>query len=159
MAEHSRYIVQFVGFKTTLDETDFINRWTPFAIGFKKLGIKSIDLYKISNNEHLTFISRNIWDTQTYFQNFPTGVAGSGSGGGISVTQFGGYWIAEHDLEKPDKMQILFTNDYFPASILQRKRCTEQVNFKTQVEFAEKDSIILNSTLSNILMCTYRKTM
>lgn len=104
----TKYIVQFVGFKTTLAEDDFIRRWMPFASNFKSQGIITIDLYRVANNDDLTFISRNIWEEKTYFQNFPTGVAGSGSGGGISVTQFGGYSIQPDQLERQDEMQLLF---------------------------------------------------
>lgn len=111
MTNSTKYIIQFVGFKTTLIEIDFIRRWTPFASNFKSQGIITIDLYSLVNNNDLTYISRNIWDEKTYFQNFPTGVAGSGSGGGISVTQFGGYSIPPDQLERQNEMQLLFLND------------------------------------------------
>lgn len=159
MTKQSQYIVQYVGFKTNLTENDFIQRWIPFATNFKRAGIKTIDLYKISDSDQFTFISRNIWDAKTYFQNFPTGMAGSGSGGGISVTQLGGYWIDENQLAKPNNMQLLFTNDNFPSTFISRKRCTEKVRFENQIELGEKDSTIMNEYLSNMLNCTHLKTM
>jgi hypothetical protein len=159
MTVHSQYIVQFVGFKTNLAEIDFMQRWTPFAANFKRAGIKTIDLYKISDNDKLTFISRNIWDTETYFQHFPTGVAGSASGGGISVTQFGGYWIDENELDNPKIMQLLLTNESFSSISINRKRCTDKVNFESQIEFREKDSTLLKKNLTEILNCTHIKTL
>jgi len=139
MEESKNFIVQYIGFKTSLSETDFIKRWTPFASNFKDAGIKSIDLYKVQDNENLTYISRNIWGSKTYFENFPNGVAGSGSGGGISVTQFGGYWIEATDLQKSNLMQILFSNDD-GIWVLQhrvRNRCTKNVKFLKVIEFLE----------------------
>lgn len=159
MINPTKHIVQFVGFKANLNEIDFLKRWLPFALGFKKAGITSIDLYKVSNNDHLNFISRNLWDTNTYFQNFPSGIAVSGRGGGVAVTQFGGYWIAENELDKPDEMQILFTNEKLPSTIRSRKRCSVNVIFENQVEFTEEDFNLLNINPLNILSCTHLKTM
>jgi hypothetical protein len=161
MTETDKFIVQFVGFKTDLNETDFIKRWTPFATNFKNAGIKTIDLYKVEDDENLSFISRNIWDEKTYFQNFPTGVAGSGSGGGISVTQFGGYWILESELEKPNQMNIMFTNEQniFETKSISRKRCTEKVKFQNQIEINQLDTSISKQNQPNILTCTHIKTI
>ena len=161
MEETNKYIVQFVGFKTNLNEEEFIKRWTPFAANFKNASIKTIDLYLIIGNSDLTFISRNIWDEKTYFQTFPTGVAGSGSGGGISITQFGGYWIAENNLQKPNAMDILFTNEQITIhnNSVSRERCTEKVRFQNQIEINQLDSLILKQNQPNILTCTHIKTM
>lgn len=157
MTNTHRYIVQFVGFKTALSATEFLQRWKPFAARFKHSGAKSIDLYAVSNNPNLAFISRNIWDADTYFQNFPTGVAGSGNGGGIAVTQFGGYWISEQEIAKPSDMQLLFTNEHLASTA--RKRCTERVLFAHQLELTGADSALVNTQASNILFCTHLKTM
>ena len=161
MIDTNKYIVQFVGFKTDLNESDFIQRWTPFASRFKNAGIQTIDLYKISENKSLTFISRNIWDEKLYFKNFPTGVAGSGSSGEISVTQLGGYWISEYEIEKPDEMKIFFTDreeDLSPTCIV-RKRCTENVKYEYQVEITQTNGSILDKNQLNILTCTHSTTM
>lgn len=154
----NNFIVQYVGFKTKLSETDFIKRWTPFASTFKSAGIKSIDLYQVKDDENLTFISRNIWESKTYFENFPSGIAGSGSGGGISVTQFGGYWIEETDLPKPNIMQILFSNDDDVATSQRtiRNQCTKNVKFLKVVEYLDVEkSIIPKQTL----ICEHLKTI
>ncbi len=155
--EDKDFIVQYVGFKTGLNEVEFMRRWTPFAASFKGAGIKSIDLYAVQDNENITFISRNIWDSKTYFENFPTGVAGPGSGGGISVTQFGGYWIEEADLQKPELMQILFTNNYssdLPHSL--RGQCTENAKYLKVIEFLLNDNTIYPETS---MFCKHLKTM
>jgi len=157
IVENKNFIVQYISFKTDLNESDFIKRWTPFASNFKNLGIKSIDLYKVQDNENLTFISRNIWESKTYFKNFPNGVAGSGSGGGISVTQFGGYWLEETDLQKPKIMQLLFSNDDSTSALPQtvRNQCTNNVKFLKVIEFSEykrlkipKQSIVSNHLIT-----------
>lgn len=157
IVENKNFIVQYVGFKTQLNENDFINRWTPFASNFKSAGIKSIDLYRVQDNENITFISRNIWGSKTYFENFPTGVAGSGSGGGINVTQFGGYWIEETDLSKPNTMQILFSIDdnIFNTKQITRNQCTKKVQFLKVIEFSEIEPSILPK---QALFCEYLKT-
>ena len=133
MINSNKFIIQFVGFKTTLGEIDFIRRWTPFALNFKSQGIITIDLYRVVNNADFTYISRNIWDEKKYFQNFPTGVAGSGSGGGISVTQFGGYSIQLDQLERQDEMQLLFLHDILKIEDKNAISClssTDKVPFK-----------------------------
>lgn len=138
MTNSTKYIIQFVGFKTTLNENDFIRRWTPFASNFKSQGILTIDLYNVANNNELTYISRNIWDEKTYFQNFPTGIAGSGSGGGISVTQLGGYSIQPDQLELQNEMQLLFLNDIIrheEENIISCLSCTDKVPFKQVLIF------------------------
>jgi len=159
MSTASPYIVQFVGFKTDLNDSGFIQRWLPFAKNFKNAGIESINLYKVNKSKVLTFISRNIWDAETYLENFPSGMAVSGSGGGISVTQFGGYWIDENDLNFPNHLQLLFSNEDFPASILCRKRCREEVSFQNQMELGEKDTDLLSKYAASVLDCTHLKTL
>lgn len=150
MTNSAKYIIQFVGFKTTLEEIDFIRRWTPFASNFKSQGIITIDLYRVANNDDLTFISRNIWDEKTYFQNFPTGVADSGSGGGISVTQFGGYILQPDKLERQDEMQLLFLHDIIKIGDENTISClssTDKVPFKQVliINDYDKPDLQLNS--------------
>ena len=111
MESGTTYIVQFVGFKTDLEESDFIKSWMPFASSFKSSGIDTIDLYAVDGNENINFISRNIWEEQNYFKNFPTGIAGSGGGGGISVIQFGGYRLEANQLDRKDEMRLAFIPD------------------------------------------------
>lgn len=159
MTEHNQYIVQFVGFKTNLSDNDFIQRWRPFALNFKQAGIMTIDLYKVRDNDHLTFISRNIWNAKTYFQNFPNGIAGSGSGGGVLITQYGGYWISKQELTKPHTMQLLFTNDSLPSAPITRKRCTENIRYENQIELDEMDHTLVSKNQSDVLSCTHMKTM
>ena len=158
MIENSNYIVQYVGFKTELDEQNFIKRWTPFASNFKNAGIKTIDLYRVKENDEQTYISRNIWDKKTYFENFPSGVAGSGSGGGIKVTQFGGYWIDDKELEKPENMTLLFTDDNsaISTSKIQRSQCTKNVKYLKMIEFLDSNQ---SSTSPKLLICNHLKTM
>lgn len=133
MRTSTKYIIQFVGFKTTLKEIDFIKRWTPFASNFKNQGIITIDLYSLVDNNDLNYISRNIWEEKTYFHNFPTGVAGSGSGGGISVTQFGGYNIQPDQLERQNEMHLLFLKNIVKMddkNIIACPSSTDKVPFK-----------------------------
>ena len=158
MREISNYIVQYVGFKTNLNATDFIERWTPFANSFKKAGIKSIDLYQVQYNETLTFISRNVWDNQIYFQNFPSGIAGDGSGGGISVIQFGGYWLQPDQLENQDEMKLVFlTNETETNNEKQivRLSCSDKMPYKQMLD-------ILTSAQNNFhnqINCKHLKQM
>lgn len=159
MIEQSRYIVQYVGFKTNLNDIDFIERWMPFAQNFKRAGIVSIDLYQVTGSDSITFISRNIWDARNYFKNFPTGVAGSGSGGGILVKQFGGFWITENELDSPGNIQLLFSNENFPPNRFVRKRCSETVSFENQIEFSDVDNEIAKKFKSELLVCKHVKTI
>jgi hypothetical protein len=46
-----------------------------------------------------------------YFKNFPSGIAAAGGRGGISVTQFGGNWLAKEHLERQDKMILAFQKE------------------------------------------------
>ena len=137
LTENSNYIVQYVGFKTDLTENEFIYRWTPFATGFKNAGIRTIDLYRVIKNDNHTFISRNVWDEKNYFKNFPSGIAAAGSGGGIRVTQFGGYWLATEHLEGPNNMILAFQKDRIgktDALQIERLRCSESVPYLQMLE-------------------------
>jgi hypothetical protein len=161
MTNNSKYIVQYVGFKTNLNRNDFINRWTPFASNFKDAGIKTIDLYEVQNNENFAFISRNVWDEKTYFQNFPSGVAGSGSGGGISVTQFGGYWLAENQLERQDQMKLVFLNnivDVMDTKITSRLSVTANVPYKQLLDLSLESNFTLSEQKVE-LACHHIKRM
>lgn len=137
MSEKSNYIVQYVGFKTNLNDNEFILRWTPFATEFKNAGIKTIDLYKVIKNDHLTFISRNVWDEKNYFKNFPSGIASDGSSGGIKVTQFGGYWLAPEHSERRDKIILAFLTTEMERNgshQILRLSCSKNVPYRQMLE-------------------------
>ena len=158
MRETSNYIVQYVGFKTNLNATDFIERWAPFANSFKKAGIKSIDLYQVQYNETLTFISRNVWDNQIYFQNFPSGIAGEASVGGISVIQFGGYWLQPDQLANQEKMKLVFlTNETETNNEAQivRLSCSENMPYRQMLDILISDK----NNFSNQINCNHLKQM
>lgn len=158
MIEKSNYIVQYVGFKTSLDSFEFIKRWTPFASGFKSTGIKTIDLYQVIENENLTFISRNVWDDKTYFQNFPSGIAGGGGGGGISVTQLGGYWLQPDQLERQDKMKLAFLTteeETTNATQIARLSCTDKIPHKQMLDILPT----AQTNFPNQIICKHLKQM
>jgi len=158
MLETKNYIVQYIGFKTNLTPKDFISRWTPFASNFKNIGIQSIDLYKVQDNKDLTFISRNIWTSEIYFENFPSGVASSASGGGISLTQLGGYWIDKSDLQAPKLMSLIFSKDNITQDLEYKEKlqCTIYVKYLKAIEFIDaKESIASKKSL----FCTHLKTI
>lgn len=144
MLQEKKYIIQFVGFKTDLQDQDFITRWQPFATNFKNLGIKTIDLYKVENSEKINYISRNIWEEQDYFNTFPTGIGASVSRGGIQVMQYGGYWIEANDLEYKPSMKLIFSNQLKTENCIVRKRCAMKVPFEIQAEIqTENDTNII----------------
>ncbi len=139
MNKKSNYIVQYVGFKTNIEPNEFIKRWTPFANSFKSAGIKTIDLYQVLENDFLTFISRNVWDDNTYFQNFPSGIAGAGSGGGITVSQFGGYWLQPDHLERQDKMILTFLKteaEKTNSTQIARLSCSDNIPYKQMLDIS-----------------------
>jgi len=154
------YVVQYVGFSANIDSNTFISRWAPFAKQFKAMGIQSIDLYQNTNESKINFLSRNVWDKQTYLKNFSTGIAGAGGGGGISVTQFGGYWLPKDHLQKQDYMQLLFTNSLVISDIEIKSypRCTNHVPFLNVLEAHTLDGayILENSVY---LICAHIQTM
>ncbi len=156
MVGNSNYIVQYVGFKTILDSLEFIKSWTPFANSFKSVGIISIDLYQVKENENLSFISRNIWDDKTYFKNFPSGIAGAGGGGRISVIQLGGYWIEPEQLESQEIMTLVFlTSEVANAKQIARLSCSDKIPYKQMLD-------ILPNTKSNFpnqINCKHLKQM
>lgn len=158
MNEKLKYIVQYVGFTTAMNPDEFVKRWTPFAAGFKNAGIKTIDLYQVRDDEKLTFISRNVWEEKIYFANFPSGIAGAGSGGGISVTQLGGYWLEEEDLVRPDQMNLAFLTtdaEISTASQIARRACTEHIPNKQMLECTISNA----SNFPSQLICTHIKQM
>ncbi|MFN0049664.1 MAG: hypothetical protein ACKVOU_11125 [Cytophagales bacterium] len=162
MLQNEKFIVQYVGFSTDLKNNEFIERWSPFANHFKSAGIISIDLYQVKNTSELSYISRNVWKSSTYFENFPSGVAGSGSGGGVKVTQFGGYWLLEGDLEKKDKMNIAFLeveNIKVDHNITVRNRCTSKVKYIQMIEHQSFQNHDNEHTISNQFICNHLKTM
>jgi len=137
MKEKPNYIVQYVGFKTDIEPDGLIKRWTPFDAGFKSAGIKTIDLYQVQENDILTFISRNVWDNKRYFQNFPSEIAGAGSGGGIAVTQFGGFWLQPDHLERQDKMIPAFLStetEITNATQIARSSCSNKMLHKQMLD-------------------------
>jgi hypothetical protein len=157
----SKYIVQYVGFATTNDKDAFIKRWAPFANQFKSLGIKTIDLYEIVQASQLNFISRNVWDQEIYFQNFPTGMAGSGSGGGISVTQFGGYWLQPDQLQRQDQMKLVFLDQVIEItdlSIISRLSSTINIPYKQMLDLTLNQKPTIHQP-SLELICNHIQTM
>lgn len=158
MTENINYIVQYVGFQTTHDSSYFINLWVPFATGFKTAGIKKIDLYKVQDNENLSFISRNVWDTKIYFQNFPSGIANEGGGARIKVTQLGGYWLKADQLEKQDNMKLVFCIIETDTNItygITRLNCSRNAVYKQMIEISP--SLEINFT--NQIYCSYIKSL
>ena len=158
MKEKSNYIVQYVGFKTNMTPQEFIKRWTPFATDFKNAGIKTIDLYQVQENDLLTFISRNVWDEKTYFQHFPSGIAGAGTGGGIAVIQFGGYWLQPDHLEGQDKMKIAFlptAAEPTDATQIARLSCSDRIPYEQMLDILPSSQI----TFPNQLSCNHLKQM
>lgn len=142
----TKYIVQFVGFKTVLSAGDFIRRWTPIASNFKDQGIISIDLYEVSGNSDIAYISRNVWAEETYFRNFPTGVAGSGSGGGVSVIQFGGYRLPSDSVDSLREMQLVFSHDIIQiesGNFLACLSASDKVPFRQVLLFNDAHSLKL----------------
>jgi hypothetical protein len=157
----SEFIVQYVGFQTAIDKNNFAVRWTPFANQFKSMGIKTIDLYEVAQPNDINFVSRNVWTSQTYLKNFPTGVAGSGGGGGISVYQFGGYWLDEDQLERDDEMELVFLNSAVELAddeITLRSRATENVPYKQLLDFSPAKKMALPAS-SVKLVCNHIKQM
>lgn len=158
MTQNSPYVVQYVGFKTNINASDFISRWIPFALGFKNAGAKTIDLYQVHNNETLTFISRNVWDIKTYFQNFPSGIAGAGGGGGISVTQLGGFWLQDDQLQKQHEMKLAFLSSGKEESNtfqISRLNCIENGNYKLVLDILPK----AETNFQNEIYCNHLKTI
>jgi len=152
------YIVQYVSFKTEVSPGEFIDRWTPFADSFKRAGTKTIDLYQVQDNKNINYISRNIWEENIYFQNFPSGIAHNGSGGGVSVTQLGGFWIdIDHILSK-DVMKLAFlslggamVNSPYTA----RLNCTIKGLFKQMLDIPPE----LQTDLLNEINCSHLRQM
>jgi len=141
------YIVQYVGFATTDDQSTFIKNWLPFASRFKTLGIRSIDLYAVAQPNSLNFISRNIWQQEIYFRNFPGGMAGTGGGMGISVKQLGAYGIQPDQLDQPDQMKLVFLNTIIDSTdplITHRSGVTINMPYKQVFELAPQQN--LNTT-------------
>ncbi|MBY0427225.1 MAG: hypothetical protein K2Q22_16440 [Cytophagales bacterium] len=133
MTDPANYILQFVGFQTPLAPEEFIQRWMPFAKNFKAQGILDIDLYLVENKGIVNYISKNLWEEKKYLHYFPSGIAGAGSGGGISVTQFGGYRILADHLERFNQMKLLFLPnpaEISQANIISCPSITEKVPFK-----------------------------
>lgn len=112
----SDLIVQYIGFKTQFNNADFSKWWRPSVANFKALGVESVALFKVVENEEMHFLSKNIWKQNTYFQTFPTGVAGSGSGGGIDVIQLGGFWLLPEQNLPQQEMQLAFVRKNFDNS-------------------------------------------
>ena len=123
---------------------------------FKNTGIISINLYQVQDNENLNFISRNIWDDKTYFQNFPSGIAGAGHGGGIFVTQLGGYWIESSQLESQKVMKLVFlTTEAANATQIERLSCSNNSPYKQMLDIFPTTQ----SNFPNQINCTHLKQM
>lgn len=161
MTQQSEYIIQYVGFKTSLSDENFLLKWAPFANQFKALGIISIDLYACKDSTELTFISRNVWDSKTYFENFPTGVAQSGGGGGINIIQFGGYWLDKNKLPYEKEMKLLFLeNDLqlFDKNVTSHYSSTDRVPYRQVLDLPISYEFPISKT-SIKLICKHIKSM
>lgn len=160
--EHQQpYIVQYVGFQTALDEDTFLNSWKPFATSFKSAGIISIDVYRLENREILTYLSRNVWPSEAYLKNFPTGVPGAARTQDVNVLQFGGYWLDKEEQAAPESMTLLFQRspqEVEEASISQG-RVTEQVPFSQvlMLKGVNKEKPSTNEQL--VFPCTHLKSL
>ena len=83
-------IVQFVCFKTQLEQLDFIKTWQPFASSFINQGLRTIVL---SSNQQKSadykFISRNLWSESAYTRASQTGRIGDGASETVKAFQAG----------------------------------------------------------------------
>ncbi|MFP4096476.1 MAG: hypothetical protein ACLFUB_18485, partial [Cyclobacteriaceae bacterium] len=131
MSYQQPYIVQYVGFQTALDASAFLKSWIPFASSFKSAGIEKIDIYQLSNRDILSYLSRNVWTTEAYLKNFPSGVPGAARTQDVNVLQFGGYWLEEDQQVAPESMTLLFQRSPQKPEQenISRGRVTKQVPF------------------------------
>ena len=115
-------------------------------------------MYQVQENDFLTFISRNVWDDKTYFQYFPSGIAGSGSGGGITVTQLGGYWLHPDHLERQDKMILTFLTieaETTTATQIARLSCSDKFPYKQMLDILPSSQ----NNFPNQINCNHLKQM
>lgn len=83
-------IVQFVCFKTQLEQLDFINTWQPFASSFINQGLRTIVLSSSQQKSaDYKFISRNLWSESAYTRASQTGRIGDGGGETVKAFQAG----------------------------------------------------------------------
>lgn len=152
-------IVQYVGFDTAVGRDEFLLRWAPFARRFSSLGARSIDLYEVSPLSEVRYISRNVWDRETYLATFPSGIAGGGGGDGITVVQFGGYWREAAEGTAPDRMKLAFLPSRLeradPSSTV-RLRCTEGVPYPMMLDILPQEEPALPAG-SLLLSCFHIK--
>jgi len=88
----ARSIIQFVCFKTSYNEQRFLPAWEPFASAFLARGLERIVLSRSLQPEgEYGFISRNLWDDQSFAATFPNGLPGDAGGFGIIAVQAGGF--------------------------------------------------------------------
>jgi hypothetical protein len=155
------HIVQYVGFTTELDFENFVHQWKPFVNQCKSFGVVSIDLYEVKMSKELNFISRNVWTTDVYLRNFPTGIAGASGSSDILVTQLGGFWLQTNQLKGENEMKLLFLNQVeknVPPEITSRLRVSEKVPHKQLLFFPPQlDFTIPDADLD--LHCKHLKRM
>ncbi|WPP49993.1 hypothetical protein [Catalinimonas niigatensis] len=162
MKHQEPYIVQYVGFQTGLDEDTFLQSWKPFATSFKSAGIRQIDIYTVENKDILTYIARNVWPTEAYLKNFPSGVPGAARTQDVNVLQFGGYELRQEETEKPEHMTLIFQREEKPLKekgVITRLRITEKVPFKQILVLrnASTDEPSTNEQL--VFSCSHLKSL
>ena len=155
------YIVQYVGFQTALDEDTFLNSWKPFATSFKSAGISQIDLYQLENREILTYLSRNVWPSEAYLKNFPTGVPGAARTQDVNVLQFGGYWLAEDQKAASKSMTLLFQRSLqeVEEGITQRSKVTEQVPFQQMLMLPALRTDMASTNEQLVFPCSHLRSL
>jgi hypothetical protein len=162
MSQQSSYIVQYVGFQTALDEDTFLQSWTPFASSFKSAGIEHIDIYMVENKEILTYLSRNVWPTSAYLKNFPSGVPGAARTQDVNVLQFGGYWLDESEIVRPERMTLLFQKEenlITEKEAVIRLRVTEYVPFKQLLLLTQPSSVHTSTETQLVFSCSHLKSL
>lgn len=157
MEEKQSYVIQYVGFQTALDDETFLRAWQPFASSFKSAGIEQIDVYSLQNREILTYLSRNVWTSDAYLKNFPTGVPGGVRTQDVNVLQFGAYRLAEEQREAPETMTLLFQRS--PMEVEEeavfRARISEKVPFQQVVMLAGLHSDKASTNEQLVFPCSY----
>jgi len=156
--EHQQpYIVQYVGFQTALDEDTFLNSWQPFASSFKSAGIATVDIYQLI----ATYFSRNVWPSDAYLQNFPSGVPGAAPTQDMHVLQFGGYWLAEDQQTAPESMTLLFQRSPLEVkeASISRSRVTKQVPFTEVLMLASLQKEMASTNEQLVFPCIHLKSL
>ncbi|MDF9798571.1 hypothetical protein OKW21_003834 [Catalinimonas alkaloidigena] len=156
------YIIQYVGFQTGLDEDTFLQSWSPFASSIKSAGIEKIDIYTVQKKEVLTYISRNVWPAEAFLKNFPTGVPGAARTQDVVVLQFGGYWLREEEIDRPDDMLLLFQRTPFALEEkedISRSRVTESVPFQQMLVLSDPKQEYSSTNKQFAFYCSHLKSL